>query len=151
MKIKVDDLSDPRIAAFLEEHIEEMRSVSPSQTKNTLDVKGLRKPDITFWAAWQGEEIVACGALKELSSSHAEVKSMRVSPAHRGKKLASKMLKHILSEAKLRGYQKLSLETGPMAFFEPAHQLYRKFGFKNCAPFGSYKEDPGSIFMLLAL
>jgi len=68
MKIKVDDLSDPRIAAFLEEHIEEMKSVSPSQTKNTLDVKGLRKPDITFWAAWQGEEIVACtpfGSYKE--------------------------------------------------------------------------------------
>jgi putative acetyltransferase len=151
MRIKVDDLSDPRIAAFLDEHIEEMKSVSPPESKHALDIEGLRKPDITFWAAWQDERIVACGALKELSSTHAEVKSMRVSAAHRGKQLASNMLQHMLAEAKIRGYQKLSLETGSMAFFEPAHKLYAKFGFKKCAPFGSYKEDPYSVFMSLSL
>ena len=71
MKIKVDDLSDPRIAAFLDEHIEEMKSVSPPECKHALDIEGLRKPDITFWAVWQEEEAVACGALKALAELEA--------------------------------------------------------------------------------
>lgn len=41
----------------------------------------------------------------------------------------------------------VSLETGSMPFFEPARNLYAKYGFKNCAPFSTYKEDPNSVFM----
>jgi len=46
-----DDLSDPRIEAFLNEHIEEMKSISPPESKHALDLESLRKPDITFWSA----------------------------------------------------------------------------------------------------
>lgn len=151
MKFKIDNLSDPKIAKFLEDHLRDMTSVSPPESKHALDLEGLRMPEVTFWSAWEEEELVGCGALKELNGSHAEIKSMRVCPERRGRGLASKLLGHILAEAASRGYRRLSLETGSMSFFEPARKLYEKFGFQYCLPFGCYKEDPNSMFMSLPL
>ncbi|MGL4618222.1 GNAT family N-acetyltransferase [Chroococcidiopsis sp.] len=147
MEIKIDDLSGSEIADFLEEHIREMKSVSPPESKHALDLAGLRKPEITFWTVWDDGRLIGCGAMKELDTSHAEIKSMRTTASCRGKGIASMLLQHILNEAKLRGYRRISLETGSMPFFEPAHNLYKKYGFKNCAPFSKYKEDPNSVFM----
>jgi putative acetyltransferase len=146
MTIRLDDLSGPAIAAFLEEHIEDMRAVSPPESKHALDLAGLRKPEITFWIAWDEGGIAGCGALKQLDANHGEVKSMRTAKTHRQRGVASMMLGHILEEARRRGYRRLSLETGAMPFFEPARNLYRKFGFEPCGPFGSYKPDPNSAF-----
>lgn len=147
MDIKIDALSSSEIAEFLEEHIREMKSVSPPESKHALDLAGLRKPEITFWTVWDGSRLIGCGAIKELDASHAEIKSMRITALYRGKGIASMLLQHILNEAKLRGYRRISLETGSMSFFEPARNLYAKYGFKNCAPFSTYKEDPNSVFM----
>jgi putative acetyltransferase len=147
MEIKVDDLSGPEIAEFLEEHIKDMKSVSPPESKHALDIEGLRKPEITFWTVWDEGNLIGCGALKELDAAHAEIKSMRTSSSYRGKGVATMLLQHMLSEAKARGYRRLSLETGSMSFFEPARKLYAKFGFKYCMPFSTYKEDPNSVFM----
>ena len=76
---------------------------------------------------------------------------MRTAKAHLRKGVASRILEHIISEAKRRGYRRLSLETGAMPYFEPARQLYRKFGFTTCPPFGGYREDPNSVFMTMEL
>ena len=147
MEIRVDDLSGAEIADFLEEHIREMKAVSPPESKHALDLDGLRKPEIIFWTVWDDSNLVGCGAIKELSPEQAEVKSMRTKVSYRGKGIASMLLRHILQEAKLRGYRRLSLETGSMSFFEPARDLYTKYGFEYCAPFSTYKEDPNSVFM----
>lgn len=147
LKITVDDLSSPEIANFLAEHIREMKAVSPPESKHALDLEGLRKPEVTFWTVWDGSSLIGCGAIKELNINHAEVKSMRTKVSYRGKGVASILLQHILQEAKLRGYHRISLETGSMPFFEPAHNLYKKYGFENCAPFSTYQEDPNSVFL----
>lgn len=147
MEIKIDDLQGLAIAKFLEEHIREMKLVSPPESKHALDLAGLRKPEITFWTVWDCDRLVGCGAIKELDAYHAEIKSMRTAVSYRGKGIASMLLQHILQEAKLRGYRLISLETGSMPFFIPARNLYKKYGFKPCAPFATYKEDPNSIFM----
>jgi putative acetyltransferase len=147
MKIIKDDLTGREIAEFLEEHITEMRAVSPPESKHALDLDGLRQPEITFWTVWDQDQLVACGAIKELCSTHGEIKSMRVSGSHRKAGIASALMQHIISEAARRGYTRLSLETGSMAFFKPAHRLYAKFGFVPSAPFGSYKADPNSVFL----
>ncbi len=147
MKIKIDDLSGSEIAQFLEEHIREMKSVSPPESKHALDLEGLRKPEITFWTVWDESGLIGCGAIKELDTNHAEIKSMRTSASCRGKGIASMLLQHLLNEAKLRGYRRISLETGSMPFFEPARKLYAKYGFDNCAPFSTYREDRNSVFM----
>ena len=139
MQIKVDDLTSKEIAEFLEQHINEMKAVSPPESKHALDLNGLRKPEITFWTVWNKDALVGCGAIKELDASHAEIKSMRTASEYRNRGAATMLLRHIIEEAKSRNYNKLSLETGSMAFFEPARQLYLKFGFVYCEPFASYK------------
>jgi putative acetyltransferase len=147
VEIKVDDLSGPEIAKFLEEHLRDMRTMCPPESEHALDIEGLRQPDITFWTVRDGAVLVACGAIKELDGENAEIKSMRTSVSHRGKGIASRLLQHMLTEAATRGYRCVSLETGSMSYFEPARRLYEKFGFEYCTPFAGYREDPHSIFM----
>lgn len=147
MIIRVDDLTGPEIAAFLEEHLSDMRAVSPPESKHALDLDGLRKPEITFWTAWNEGRLVGCCALKQLDRSHGEVKSMRVARNFRAKGMGSALVAHVISEARARGLTRLSLETGAMPFFEPARRLYKRHGFEFCGPFGSYKTDPNSVFM----
>ena len=147
MKIRLDDLNSVKIADFLKEHIREMKAVSPPESKHALDLAGLKQPEITFWTVWDADRIIGCGAIKELSTEQAEIKSMRTKDSYRRKGVASMLLQHILNEAKQRSYHRISLETGSMPFFEPARNLYRKYGFKDCSPFANYKEDPNSVFM----
>lgn len=151
LEIRRDDLSGAEIAAFLQEHLEDMRAVSPPESKHALDLEGLRQPEVTFWTVWEGPVLVGCGALKELDAGHAEIKSMRTSAAHRGRGVASRLMRHLLAEARRRRYRRLSLETGAMPFFEPARRLYAAFGFTPCPPFSTYKSDPNSIFLSLDL
>jgi putative acetyltransferase len=151
VRIQIDDLTDPRIAEFLEEHLKDMRSVSPPESVHALDLERLKKPEITFWSVWSGSELVGCGALKRLDAEHAELKSMRTSTSCRRKGLGKLILEHIMEEARRRGYRRMSLETGSMAFFEPARALYASYGFVRCAPFANYREDPYSICMTRAL
>jgi putative acetyltransferase len=151
MVIRADNLKGREIAAFLEEHINDMRSVSPPESKHALDLDGLRRPEITFWTAWRGRKLVGCCALKELDATHGEIKSMRVARDVRGKGIGSALVAHVIGEAKARRYSRLSLETGAMPFFEPARRLYGKHGFGRCGPFGSYKHDPNSVFMTLSI
>ncbi|MCV2362644.1 GNAT family N-acetyltransferase [Paucibacter sp. DJ1R-11] len=156
--IRLDDLSDPRIAAFMEEHLQDMRATSPPESVHALDMNKLRQPDIAFWTAWLSDErgapgqmLAATAAIKHLDAAHAELKSMRTAAVLRGRGLARRMLRHVLSEARQRGYRRLSLETGTQDFFEPARQLYASEGFVDCAPFGGYRLDPYSCFMTLEL
>lgn len=151
MTLRVDDLTGPEIAAFLEEHLADMRAVSPPESAHALDLDGLRRPDITFWTAWNAGRLVGCCALRELDARHGEVKSMRVARDHRGQGLGSALVAHLISVARSRGYTRLSLETGAMPFFVPAHRLYRNHGFLPCGPFGSYQPDPNSVFMTRVL
>ncbi len=147
LNIRVDDLSDPRIAEFLEDHLKDMRATSPPKSIHALDLNGLKKPEITFWTAWHESMLMGCGALKRLDAEHAELKSMRTSPQHRRQGLGKSILNFILDEARRRGYRRMSLETGSMAFFEPARTLYLNHGFVFCEPFADYKLDPNSVFM----
>lgn len=147
LEIRRDDLTGPEIIALLEEHLRCMAMISPPESRHALDLDGLRRPGISFWTIWNGADLAGCGALKELTREHAEIKSMRTAYAYQRKGIASEMVRHIVAEAKRRGYRRLSLETGSMPYFEPARRLYASFGFRHCPPFGSYTLDPNSVFM----
>ncbi|SEF11290.1 GNAT family N-acetyltransferase [Jiangella alba] len=148
MRIAVDDLAGAEIAAFLDEHVRELRSISPPESKHALDLDGLRRPGVTFWAVRDDAgTVVGCGAVARLDERHAELKSMRTAAARKRSGIASLLLGHIVGEARAMGYRRLSLETGSDAFFQPARRLYEKFGFEYCAPFAGYGPDPLSVFM----
>jgi putative acetyltransferase len=151
MHIRLDDLTGPEIRRLLEEHLHSMRSLSPPESVHALDLAALRRPEISFWTVWAEGELLGCGALKALSPTHGEVKSMRTASVHRRRGVARAVLEHIVREAAQRRYERLSLETGSMQAFEPAHRLYASFGFEDCAPFGDYAEDPNSTFMTKVL
>ncbi len=120
MRIEVDDLTGPEIAALLEEHTAELRSISPPESKHALDLDGLRRPEITFWTVWDEDDLVGCGALQDLGNGDAELKSMRVASRHQRRGIASLLLRHIVGKARDRGFTRLYLETGSMQFFGPA-------------------------------
>lgn len=147
MQIRVDDLRGPEIIALLREHMRCMEAVSPPESRHALNLDGLRQPEITFWTIWQDSNLAGCGALKQLSPHHGEIKSMRTTAAFLRQGVASRMLTHILNEAQRRSYHRVSLETGSTPYFEPARKLYANFGFKLCDPFADYKLDPNSVFM----
>lgn len=147
MKIILDDLKGPEIAALLTEHLEDMRATSPPESVHALDLDGLRQPNIRFWTLWDGRNLAGCGALKWLDAEHSEIKSMRTAATYKQQGIASKVLQHLINDAKAAGVQRLSLETGSMAFFQPARNLYAKFGFELCGPFADYVLDPNSLFM----
>ena len=147
LQIREDDLTGKEIAHLLGEHLEDMHEITPPESVHALDLEGLRSPDITFWSAWERDELLGCGALKELDSRSGEVKSMRTANAHRGKGVGSKILEHIMKEAKRRAYDCLNLETGSMPEFAPARALYTRYGFEYRGPFAEYIDDPNSVFM----
>ncbi len=149
MKIIVDDLSNPEVIHFLNDHLRHMIEVTPPGCVHALDIEALKKPEITFWTVWDRALLICCGALKKLNPNEVELKSMRTAPSHLGKGIASFLLKYILSEAKKHNYKKIYLETGSYKTFEPARKLYEKFGFKYCAPFSDYIENSNSVYMVL--
>ncbi|TEW46439.1 GNAT family N-acetyltransferase [Psychromonas sp. RZ5] len=149
--IKLDDLSGPEIIALLEEHLSDMQATSPPESKHALDLTALKDPSVKFWTIWEGNQLAGCAAYKALNKAHAEIKSMRTASNYKKQGVASRLLKYLIENATLSGYQTLSLETGSMAYFEPAHALYQKHGFSFCGPFSDYKEDPNSLFMTLTL
>jgi putative acetyltransferase len=151
LRIERDDLRRAAVRALLGEHLTSMYALSPPESVHALSIEGLQRPDVTFWTVWDGDLLMGCGALKELSATHGEIKSMRTPAKLRRRGAGRAILAHIVAEARRRGYTRLSLETGSMPEFEPAQKLYESFGFVFCAPFASYKEDPYSAFMTLEL
>jgi putative acetyltransferase len=151
MRILEDNLTGPEIRALLEVHFAGMLASSPPESCHFLDFDGLNASDVTFWSIWDGDELAGCGAVKELSPAHGEIKSMRTHADYLRKGAGAQMLEHIIATAHERGYARLSLETGSTPDFDAAHGLYLRYSFEYCPPFGDYIEDPFSQFMTLQL
>lgn len=151
LQIREDDLTGKQIAALLQAHLDNMHEITPPGSVHALDLEALRAANITFWSAWEGSELLGCGALKEINTNSGEIKSMHTAVAHRRKGVASKILEHILEDAKQRGYKRLYLETGSFQAFAPARDLYTRYGFSFQGPFADYREDPNSVFMTVDL
>lgn len=147
MDIRVDHLGGTEIIRLLREHLRSAALHSPAASVHALDVEALSHPDITFWSAWEGSELLGCAALKQLDAGHGEIKSMRTATSHQRKGVATGMMLHVLAQARRRSYRRLSLETGSMDAFAPARALYACFGFEPCGPFAQYVADPYSVFM----
>lgn len=151
LRIELDDLSRPEVLALLEEHLRDMYEITPPEHVFAFDAAKLRAPDVTFWTAWDGASLMGCAALKHLSSTEGEIKSMRTPSAQRRTGAGRALLHHLVEVARSRGYRVLYLETGRQPEFLPAHTLYRGAGFQDCGPFGSYRENGNSVFMSLSL
>ena len=149
--VKPGDFRDDRVKALLTRHLEGMHANSPPGHVFALDWSGLQTPEISFYALWEGEDLLGVGALKELAPGLGEIKSMRTADVHLRKGVGAAILEHIIAEAQRRGYRRLSLETGSGPAFEPAITLYRKYGFIEGGAFDGYEKSPFNQFLHLDL
>ena len=151
MNITDGGLDDPRMQALLAHHFTTARAETGRGSAHALDLGGLKSPDIHFYSAWEEDRVIAIGALKQLSVSHGEIKSMHTEQSYRRKGAGGAMLRHIVTRAREMGLTRLSLETGSWPYFIPARELYQRHGFSECPPFGDYVPDTNSVFMTLEL
>ena len=151
LRFERDDLVSRRVRNLIATHLATMRAQSPPESVHALEIDALRAPDVAFWSAWLGDELVGCCALKTLPLYEGEIKSMHVLSAWRGRGFASRMLEHIEAAARAAGMTRLWLETGSTVEFEPARRLYASFGYVECGPFADYGDDPCSTFMTRSL
>ncbi len=148
MDIRSTDLSEAEVIALLELHHGEMQQFSPPGTCHVLDLSGLKEPEIDVFAAWDGDRLLAIGALKQ-HDGFAEIKSMRAHPDARGTGAGKAMLTHLIAHGRSLDVPTIKLETGSGPVFEDAVGLYRSFGFEPCAPFAGYV--PGEFNKLYSL
>jgi putative acetyltransferase len=151
LAIVTGDLDDIRVRELLTHHLRTAREATALGSAHALDLDALKAPNIEFWTAWQGSELVGVGALKRLSATHAEIKSMHTLHTCRRAGVGTAVLRHLIEDARAKGMRRLSLETGSWAYFEPARALYRANGFVECPPFEQYEPDPNSVFMTLTV
>jgi putative acetyltransferase len=149
--IATDDPRADDIRALLARHLGFAREMSPPEDVHALDLDGLLDPAVTFFSARRAGDLLGIGALKELDSNHAELKSMHTAAATRRQGVGGAMVDHLLAVARARGYRRVSLETGTQPAFEPARSLYRRAGFTPCPPFGEYWDSPNSTCMTQVL
>ena len=145
------NFDNPEVNELLIMHFIELRSVSPKGSAHVLDIAGLKDPSIKFWSLWDESDLVGSGALKFLDKEHGEFKSIRVSDKFKGKGNGSKVITHLINEAKKLNIQRLSLETGAGDFFLAARKLFNKSGFQPCKPFSHYKNDINSVYMTMLI
>ena len=150
MTISRADFGDPALRSFLQAHLDDLAPTAPAESRHALELGELQKDGIRLWVALRAGVLVGTGALAALEPGHEELKSMRTDPAHRGAGIASALLRVLLADARGRGIERISLETGSMEFFAPARRLYARHGFVECDPFGSYVEDPNSTYLTLS-
>lgn len=151
MELRAGGLDDPRVRALIAHHLAEARGATPADNAHALGAAALDRPDISFRAMWEGEELLGIGALRRLDADHAEIKSMRTAPAHLRRGVARAILARLIALAREQGCTRVSLETGTAPMFHAANRMYEAVGFADCAPFGGYPASPHNRFMTLAL
>ena len=138
-------------ADLVETHTAFCDGTAPPESCHRLPVSALFTPDLTVWVAEEDGALLGMGALKALSPTEGEIKSMHTRAAARGKGIARNLLETLLDTARARHYSRVSLETGVHPDFAAARALYTAYGFTECPPFGDYQPDPHSLFMTLSL
>jgi putative acetyltransferase len=132
------------VEALLRQSRAMMTGLYPPASCHGLELGAYERAEITLFVARAGGVAVGCGAFQLHGDGSAEVKSMFVAPDARGRGIGRALLDAI--EAAVRGrVTALRLETGIKQL--PALRLYEAAGFARRGPFGSYRNDPLSVFM----
>ena len=104
-----NNFDHPKVNHLLIKHFVELRSVSSKGSTHVLDIPGLKDPSIKFWSLWNNNHLIGCGALKFVGQNHGEFKSIRVSDDFRNRGIGSKIISHLIIQAKKLGIKKLSI------------------------------------------
>lgn len=147
MEIKIEDPRTEEVSALLQRHLDFCHSVTPADGVFALDVERLRRPGTTLFGARENGKILGVCALNLIHVNHAELKSMHVLAASRGRGIGGLLLTHLIEYARAGSVERVSLETSPDEAFSSARHLYASQGFAESGPFADYPESPTSLFM----
>lgn len=145
MRIVRESPDQPEIVALIAELDAYQDTLYPPESRHLLSLAALKQPNVIFMTARSAKGgAVGCGAIV-VGPAYGEVKRMYVHPQCRGAGIARQLLEQLESAARARGCATLRLETGP---YQPAAiALYERAGYKRRGPFGTYTDDPLSVFM----
>lgn len=135
------------VTEILERHFDLMRATSPEESCHVMAPDSLFASGAVVLVWRDGSRVLGIGALKPIDATHGELKSMHTLAEARGRGIACAILRALVAEARDLGLSRVSLETGSSSEFAAARALYSREGFADCPPFGSYTEDPLSVFM----
>jgi putative acetyltransferase len=143
----------PQVLALIAELDAYLASLYEPEDVYIVDLAGLMEPSVTFLAAWDGDVVVGCGAVRLMPAEretdgrpYGEIKRMFVSPARRGERIAQQMLQALERDLQQRGIDRALLETGPPQV--EALKLYTRCGYAPRAAFGGYPDSAAaSVFM----
>jgi putative acetyltransferase len=147
MNIEYLDPDSPEVQALLAVSDAYYVNLYPAESNHLESSDDLKKPNVLFVGCRIDGELVASGAARIMQDdgSYAEIKRVFVVDDHRGKGLSSKVMRFLETELQGRGVSLFRLETGVKQ--PEALGLYRKLGYLERGPFGSYRADPYSVFM----
>lgn len=138
---------DPAAGDLIAQSDAYMGALYPAESNHLESVPALRAANVHFFGAYEGERLVACGAIKHLQDDgeYAEIKRVFVIPECRGRGYSKVIMSALEDYALDLGITCLRLETG---IHQPeALSLYERLGYVKRDPFGSYRPDPLSLFM----
>ncbi|PNY81610.1 GNAT family N-acetyltransferase [Deinococcus koreensis] len=130
--------TDPRVISLMNAQQRELRELYQDTDERTepFDPAILSGEGCVLLAVQEGAELLACGAIKRLDQTSAEVKRMYTVPAARGRGLGRQILNELIERGRAQGYERLVLETGDLQ--AEAVALYERSGFTRIPNFGYY-------------
>lgn len=149
--VRLGRVDDPGVADLLATHLAHMRAITPPEFVFAVDADTLVATDVSFFTAWDGDELVGCAALAPLDDGRGEIKSMHVREIARRRGVGGALLATIEAHAGELGLRTLLLETGVTEHFAAARALYLAHGYGGCGPFGNYVANGHSAFFTKSL
>lgn len=130
-----------RLMAALNAHL---LTLTPPEFCSHMTVEDMASDDTTVFLARDGDEAVACGALRRHGDGVGEVKRMYTIPERQGAGIDARILERIESLARAEGLTRLVLETGHV--HHAAYRVYERGGFTRCGPVLDYRDTGWSVF-----
>ncbi|ADV68062.1 GNAT family N-acetyltransferase [Deinococcus maricopensis] len=141
--------TDPRVLALMDAQQAELeRRYAPNSTE-PFDPLTLATPRAALFAIQDGAQLLACGGLKPLSETEAELKRMYTAPDARGQRLGHRIVDALTQHARTHGFTRIVLETGVKQ--PEAIRLYERAGFTRIPNYGYYVDSPQSVCYALNL
>jgi len=148
VSIRSERADHPQVVALLDALDRYLAGLYAPEANHIMSIAELLAPDVSLFAAWQGERIVGTGAVRRMRTvgrPYGEVKRMYVDPSMRGQRIAERLLGAIEGALRDDGFEWALLETGSAQ--REAVRLYERCGFSRRAPFGGYPDNGQSLFM----
>jgi putative acetyltransferase len=138
------DTADPALLGLLRQLDSHLSGLYPPESNYALSLEALQQANAIFVIAYVDDQVAGCGGfIKE--DEHAELKRLIVLPAFRGRAIGSRILAELESLVRAAGLLVARLETGVSQ--PDAIRLFEKAGYRRRGPFGTYPDDPLSVFM----